>query len=69
MAVLVGRLRFVQQSHVKAAKKELNDGFDVEIALYAVRNAERVFRTASVSGGALAKRKLTIATSRAEPKK
>lgn len=52
----------------KAAKKALGDSFEAEVALYAIRNADRVFRTASVSGGALAKRKATIAKSRTQPK-
>ena len=48
----------------KAAKKELHDSFDIMVANYAIENAERVFRTASVSGGALLKRKETIAISK-----
>lgn len=50
----------------KSAKGALGEQFDGEIFLYAVENADRVFRTASVSGGALAKRRDTIAKSRAE---
>jgi len=45
-------------SSVKDAKKDPQ--FEQEIANYALLNADRVFRTASVSGGALLKRKETI---------
>lgn len=51
------------------AKKELGDDFDREVAFFAIENANRVFRTASVSGGAFLKRKDTIAISKNEKKK
>lgn len=47
-------------NNAEDAQKELGDDFDLQIALYAIENAERVFRTASVSGGAFLKRKDTI---------
>lgn len=49
---------------IKIAKKELGDQFEIELGLYAIENADRVFRTASVSGGALLKRKETIQKSK-----
>lgn len=52
----------------RAAKRSLGDAFEAEVALYAIENADRVFRTASVSGGALAKRKATITRSREKPR-
>jgi adenine-specific DNA-methyltransferase len=51
----------------KTARKELGDKFDNEIAQYAIENADRVFRTASVSGGALKKRTDTIKFSKLNP--
>jgi adenine-specific DNA-methyltransferase len=48
----------------REARAKLGDEFDTQIALYAIENAERVFRTASVSGGALLKRKDTIKKSK-----
>jgi len=59
------KLRF---DGARAAKRSLGDAFEAEVALYAIENADRVFRTASVSGGALAKRKSTIAKSRENPR-
>ncbi len=47
---------------VSEAKKD--DEFMVNVANYAIENADRVFRTASVSGGALLKRKQTITESK-----
>lgn len=47
----------------REAKKEEND-FDLQVAMYAIENAEKVFRTASVSGGAYLKRKETIIKSK-----
>ncbi|MBW7848834.1 MAG: site-specific DNA-methyltransferase, partial [Bacteroidales bacterium] len=49
----------------KLATKELGDEkFTAEVGKYALENAERVFRTASVSGGALNKRRATIEKSK-----
>lgn len=56
--VLAKQLGF---SSVREAKMSVGeDSFNAQIAQFAIENAERVFRTASVSGGALAKRKKTI---------
>jgi adenine-specific DNA-methyltransferase len=52
------------QDKKSAVKKIGEDDFLSEISLYAIENAERVFRTAAVSGGALIKRKKTIEKSR-----
>ena len=49
---------------VSDAKKDTS--FSSNVANYAIEHAERVFRTASVSGGALLKRKDTIARSKKE---
>ena len=49
----------------REAKKALGDsGFAEKVAAYALENASRVFRTASVTGGALQKRRDTIAASK-----
>lgn len=48
----------------REARKELGEAFEVELGVYAIENAQRVFRTAAVSGGALLKRKDTVARSR-----
>lgn len=53
----------------RQAKKELKDAFDIEVFDYAIKNNNRVFRTASVSGGALAKRRETINLSKKERNK
>ncbi|MBR3299824.1 MAG: site-specific DNA-methyltransferase [Clostridia bacterium] len=50
-------------SSVTLAKRNCED-FDVQVANYALENAERVFRTAAVGGGALLKRRTTIEYSR-----
>ncbi len=47
----------------REAKKKLED-FDLQVALFAIENADYVFRTASVSGGAYLKRKETIIKSK-----
>lgn len=47
---------------VATAKKDAD--FMVNVANYAIENADRIFRTASVSGGALLKRKETIKKSK-----
>lgn len=49
-----------------AAKRLGRGEFEKRIAEYAVVNADRVFRTASVTGGALKKRSATIARSKAK---
>lgn len=46
-------------SSASEAKAKCDD-FDIEIANYALQNADKVFRTASVGGGALLKRRSTI---------
>ena len=46
------------------AKRELKEEFEEEIALFAIENADKVFRTASVTGGALIKRRNTINASK-----
>jgi len=54
-------------SNMRAAKKEIGEnGFSAEVARYALENADRVFRTASVSGGAYLKRRETINKSKVE---
>lgn len=51
----------------RSAIRELGqDGFIAELSNYAIDNAERVFRTASVTGGAYKKRKETIERSAGE---
>jgi adenine-specific DNA-methyltransferase len=45
------------------AKKKIED-FDLQVAMFAIENADYVFRTASVSGGAYLKRKETILKSK-----
>ena len=52
----------------REAKKKVSD-FDLQVALYAIENATKVFRTASVSGGAYLKRKETIIKSKSEKRK
>ena len=50
---------------VKNAKKILGAGeFEAELAIFAIKNADRVFRTASVTGGARLKRIKTLEKSR-----
>lgn len=50
---------------IKTAKKKLGEGeFDAELAIFAIKNADRVFRTASVTGGARLKRISTLEKSR-----
>lgn len=51
------------------AKKKCGDDFLNEVATYAIENADKVFRTASVGGGALLKRKETIALSKQDKTK
>ena len=45
---------------VRNATAEMGKDFDTEVASFALSNAERVFQLASVTGGALQKRKNTI---------
>lgn len=47
---------------VSSAKKD--EDFMINVSNYAIENADRVFRTASVSGGALLKRRHTISASK-----
>ena len=51
-------------NNARDAKKTLKEQFDIEVFDFAIKNSERVFRTASVSGGALAKRRETIKKSK-----
>jgi len=52
-------------SNARDAKKELReDEFNAERGVFAIKNAERVFRTASVTGGARLKRIKTLEKSR-----
>jgi adenine-specific DNA-methyltransferase len=53
----------------KAIENLGKEEFSNRIALFAIENAERVFRTASVTGGALLKRKETIELSRKNKEK
>lgn len=55
----------IKQAYKKISETEFQSG----LALYAIKNAERVFRTASVSGGALLKRQATIEKSKKERNK
>lgn len=48
----------------REAREELGEQFEIEVGLYAIENADRVFRTAAVSGGALLKRKEAVARSK-----
>lgn len=54
--VLAFRKGYKSSKEAKVHEKD----FDFEIAMFAIENAENVFRTASVSGGAYLKRKETI---------
>ncbi|UYZ58172.1 site-specific DNA-methyltransferase [Hymenobacter latericus] len=54
-------------SSVREAKKAIGEeSFNSELHDYAIDNAERVFRTASVTGGALKKRRETIELSKSD---
>jgi adenine-specific DNA-methyltransferase len=53
-------------ANAAAAKKELGEGFDSELAQFAIENASSVFRTAAIGGGAAIKRKETIQKSKIE---
>jgi len=65
--VVAENLGFV--SSREATNKVGEEEFDNQVALFALNNAERVFRTASVTGGALKKRQDTIQKSRDIPDK
>jgi len=56
-------------SYSDAKKKIAKQEFEAEVALFALDNSERVFRTASVTGGAFLKRKDTILLSKENKKK
>lgn len=56
--VLSKQLGFDTSREAKQSVGE--DSFKAQMAEYAIKNAERVFRTAAVSGGALQKRKATV---------
>jgi len=45
---------------VRSAKQELGEVFEDEVARFAVANAQRVFQTAAIGGGAAIKRETTI---------
>lgn len=49
---------------VSVAKKMLGEGYDSQLAQFAIENAESVFRTAAIGGGAALKRKETIKKSK-----
>jgi len=51
-------------SYAEAKKKISKQELEAEVAIYALNNADKVFRTASVTGGAYLKRKDTIALSK-----
>ncbi|GJQ28409.1 MAG: hypothetical protein HBSAPP03_02930 [Phycisphaerae bacterium] len=51
---------------VRAAKREVGDSFEDEVARFAIRNADRVFQTAAIGGGAAIKRDATIKRSMRE---
>jgi adenine-specific DNA-methyltransferase len=51
---------------VRTAKREVGDAFEDEVARFAVTNAERVFQTAAIGGGAAIKRAATIRQSMQE---
>lgn len=55
-------------SSSREAKSSLGEAFNAQVALFALQNADRVFRTASVSGGAFLKRKNTIEISKKKKK-
>jgi len=57
------------KSKNEAIKEIGQSSFDAEIANYAIDNANRVFRTASVTGGAFKKRKETIKNSKSQKTK
>ena len=44
----------------REAKRKLGDDFEIAVSQFALNNSDRVFQTASVTGGALNKRKETV---------
>jgi adenine-specific DNA-methyltransferase len=60
--VVSGKLGF--SSYAEAKKKISKQEIETEIAIFALNNAKKVFRTASVTGGAFLKRKDTIKLSK-----
>jgi adenine-specific DNA-methyltransferase len=44
----------------REAKKAIGEEFDIQVSQFAIINANRVFQTASVTGGAYNKRKVTV---------
>ena len=60
-----------QQGYKSAQEAKRNDpeSFSEEVSQFALENADRVFQTASVTGGALLKRRKTIELSKKEKKK
>lgn len=53
----------------REAMSKLKKEFDVEVAQFAINNARKVFQLASVTGGALLKRKATIEYSKTQKEK
>lgn len=51
-------------SNAREATRSNSNAYNEAVSLYALENADRTFRTASVTGGALLKRKDTIALSK-----
>lgn len=56
-------------SYAEAKKSISKQEIEAEVAIYALNNADRVFRTASVTGGAYLKRKDTLALSKEQKNK
>ena len=57
------------ESYAEAKKKLSKQELEAEISIYALNNADLVFRTASVTGGAFLKRKDTLALSKSQKDK
>ncbi len=51
---------------VRAAKREIGDAFEDYVSRFAIANADRVFQTAAIGGGAAIKREATIRQSMRE---
>ncbi len=56
-------------SSPREAKRQLEDNYDDEVARYAINNADKVFQTAAIGGGAAIKRAETISMSLRERNK
>ncbi|MFH1297300.1 MAG: site-specific DNA-methyltransferase [Bacteroidota bacterium] len=54
-------------NNTREAKNAIGTDFEMEVAQFALVNAKRVFQTASVTGGALQKRRATIEYSKIHP--